>query len=204
MHRCRKLLCGEFVTNPLQQESSHPSRGFSQHPIESSTMLPAFPQYARGRCLGGALFLGFVLVGTAAASSPATLFKSLEVGIGSSCCLPQAHAALTLAARKRCATLYHNPGAMPFFSPLTNLLFDSPFRRRAVARSCKRPRRCFLGPSWPALHPRRSTCVAGEQAMCCASHKVCEPCLRETAPPRQRTCAFRGGSLRAQATSKSS
>lgn len=112
--------------------------------------------------------------------------------------------ALTLAARKRCATLYHNPGAMPFFSPLTNLLFDSPFRRRAVARSCKRPRRCFLGPSWPALHPRRSTCVAGEQAMCCASHKVCEPCLRETAPPRQRTCAFRGGSLRAQATSKSS
>jgi hypothetical protein len=62
------------------------------------------------RCFGGMLFLGFVLVGTAAASGPATLFKSLEVGVGPSSCLPQARAALPLAARKRCATLYHNPG----------------------------------------------------------------------------------------------
>ena len=74
-------------------------------------------QYAHGRCLGGMLFLIFVLVGTAAASGPATLFKSLEVGVGSISCLPQARAALPLAARKRCATLYHNPGGELCLTP---------------------------------------------------------------------------------------
>jgi hypothetical protein len=60
------------------------------HPMKRNTMHTVF-QYAQ--CLGGMLFLGFVLVGTAAASGPATLFKSLEVGVGPSSCLPQARAA---------------------------------------------------------------------------------------------------------------